>query len=172
MRTRDLAGLIDRVSEVTGRATAWLTLAMIVVTFGIVVLRYLFDAGYIWIQESIIWMHAVVFMVGAAYTLCHDEHVRVDIYYRDMSPKRRAVVDIAGVLLFLWPVCAWLAVESWDFVAASWSVREASRESGGLPYPFIPLLKSVLLVMPALLGLQGLSLLMSSIRSLGTADAR
>lgn len=172
MRTRNLPGLIDRVSEVTGRATAWLTLAMILVTFGIVVLRYLFDAGYIWIQESIIWMHAVVFMVGAAYTLRHDEHVRVDIYYRDMSPKRRAVVDIAGVLLFLLPVCAWLAVESWDFVAASWSVREASRESGGLPYPFIPLLKSVLLVMPALLGLQGLSLLMSSIRSLGTADAR
>ena len=172
MRTRNLAGLIDRVSEVTGRATAWLTLAMILVTFGIVVLRYLFDAGYIWIQESIIWMHAVVFMVGAAYTLRHDEHVRVDIFYRDMSPKRRAVVDIAGVLLFLLPVCAWLAVESWDFVAASWSIREASRESGGLPYPFIPLLKSVLLVMPALLGLQGLSLLMSSIRSLSTADAR
>lgn len=139
---------------------------MTVVTFVIVVLRYVFDAGFIWVQESVTWMHAMVFMLGAAYALQHEEHVRVDIFYRGMPPRRQAVVDSLGVLLFLLPFCAYLAAESWDFVAASWSIREASRESGGLPYPFVPLLKSVLLLMPVLLGLQGLALLLRSLQTL------
>ncbi len=149
-----------------GRATAWLTLVMTVVTFVIVVLRYVFDAGFIWVQESVTWMHAMVFMLGAAYALHHEEHVRVDIFYRGMAPRRRAIVDVFGILLFLFPFCAYLVAESWDFVAASWSIREASRESGGLPYPFVPMLKSVLLLMPVLLGLQGLSLLLKSLRAM------
>ena len=162
---------IDRLSDLTGRATSWLTLVMTVVTFVIVILRYAFDAGYIWVQESVTLMHALVFMLGAAYALHHEEHVRVDIFYRGMSPRQRAWVDVAGVALFLFPLCAYLAVESWDFVAASWSMREASRESGGLPYPFVPLLKSVLLVMPVLLALQGLSLLLGSVGVLRRPDA-
>lgn len=157
---------LDRLSEITGRATAWLTLAMVMVTFLIVVMRYVFSAGLIWLQESVTWMHAVVFMVGAAYTLRHEEHVRVDVFYRGMSAKRRAWVDVAGVLLFLFPVCAFLAWKSWDFIAASWQIREASRESGGLPYPLIPILKSVLLMMPVALLLQGVSLLIESLRTL------
>jgi len=144
---------------------------MTVVTFVVVILRYVFDAGFIWVQESVTWMHAAVFMRGAAYALRHEEHVRVDIFYRGMSPRQRAWVDVAGVALFLFPLCAYLAVESWDFVAASWSMREASRESGGLPYPFVPLLKSVLLVMPVLLALQGLSLLLESVGVLRRPDA-
>jgi TRAP-type mannitol/chloroaromatic compound transport system permease small subunit len=161
---------IDRLSDLTGRATAWLTLVMTVVTFVVVVLRYAFDAGYIWIQESVTWMHALVFMLGAAYALRYEEHVRVDIFYRRMTPCGRAWVDAAGVILFLFPLCAYIAFESWDFVKASWAIREASRESGGLPYPFVPLLKSVLLVMPVLLALQGLSLLVRSVGLLRRRD--
>jgi TRAP-type mannitol/chloroaromatic compound transport system permease small subunit len=161
---------IDRLSDLTGRATAWLTLVMTVVTFVVVVLRYAFDAGYIWIQESVTWMHALVFMLGAAYALRYEEHVRVDIFYRRMTPRGRAWVDAAGVILFLFPLCAYIAFESWDFVKASWAIREASRESGGLPYPFVPLLKSVLLVMPVLLALQGLSLLVRSVGLLRRRD--
>jgi TRAP-type mannitol/chloroaromatic compound transport system permease small subunit len=161
---------IDRLSDLTGRATAWLTLVMTLVTFVVVVLRYAFDAGYIWIQESVTWMHALVFMLGAAYALRYEEHVRVDIFYRRMTPRGRAWVDAAGVILFLFPLCAYIAFESWDFVKASWAIREASRESGGLPYPFVPLLKSVLLVMPVLLALQGLSLLVRSVGILRRRD--
>lgn len=157
---------IDRFSDLTGRLTSWLTLAMTLVTFVIVVMRYLFDAGYIWIQESVTWMHAMVFMLGAAYTLRHEEHVRVDIFYRGLPARGRAWVDALGVLLFLFPLCVYLLVESWDFVATAWLIRETSRESGGLPYPFVPLLKSVLLVMPALLAVQGLSLLLDALRTL------
>lgn len=157
---------IDRISELTGKAVAWLTLFMVVVTFIVVVMRYVFDAGLIWLQESVIWMHAVAFMLGAAYTLQQEDHVRVDVFYRTMSAKRRALVDIFGVLVFLLPLCAFLGWKSFDFVSASWSLREASRESGGLPYPLIPILKTVLVIMPAALALQGFSLLLRSLNTL------
>lgn len=157
---------LDRFSELTGRLAAWMTLLMVVVTFVVVVMRYVFDAGLIWLQESVVWMHACVFMMGAAYTLRHEEHVRVDIFYRGMSARRRAWVDAIGVALFLLPLCAFLAAKAWDFVAASWAIREVSRESGGLPYPLVPLLKTVILFMPVAVMLQGFSLLLASVRTL------
>lgn len=159
----DIPGRIDRFSVATGRAVSWIALAMVLVTCVIVVLRYVFDTGLIWLQESLTWMHAVVFMLGAAYTLQQEEHVRVDIFYRDMSERRRAWVNLAGVALFLLPMCALFVWTAWGYVAASWSMGEVSRDSGGLPYPFVPLLKSVLIVMPLLLALQGVSLLLRSI---------
>lgn len=139
---------------------------MVLATFVIVVMRYVFGSGLIWLQESVIWLHATVFMVGAAYTLVHDEHVRVDVFYRDMTPQRRAWVDLLGVLLFLLPLCGFLAVKSYDFAAVSWSMHEASRESGGLPYPWLPIVKSVLIIMPLAVGLQGVSLLLRSAATL------
>jgi TRAP-type mannitol/chloroaromatic compound transport system permease small subunit len=160
---RDDTKLLDRISIMVGRLTAWLTLFMVVTTFVVVVMRYVFDAGAVWLQESIIWMHAVVFMVGAAFTLQQEEHVRVDIFYRDMSAKRRAWVDLLGVVFFLLPVSLFLAWKAWDFVAISWQLREVSREPGGMPYPFIPLLKSVLLLAPLLLSLQGISMLRKAV---------
>ena len=158
--------MLDRISAVLGRASAWLTLFMVLVSFVIVVMRYVFDAGLIWLQESVVWMHAFVFMVGAAYTLQQEEHVRVDIFYREMSPKWRAWVDLFGVLLFLLPVCFFLAWKAFDFVSVSWRIHEASRESGGLPYPLIPMLKSILLIMPVTVGLQGIAMLLRCIRTL------
>lgn len=158
--------MLDRLSTVIGRSASWLTPIMVVVTFVVVVMRYVFDAGYIWVQESVVWMHAVVFMLGAAYTLHDEEHVRVDVFYRNMSPRRRAWVDLVGVLVFLLPLCAFLAWNSWDFVVQSWRIGESSREPGGLPYPFLPLLKSALLLMPLTVSLQGLSLLLKSAREL------
>ena len=158
--------MLDKVSTFLGKTAAWLTLFMVLVTFVVVVMRYVFDAGLIWLQESVVWMHAFVFMVGAAYTLQQEEHVRVDIFYRDMSPQRRAWVDAMGVVVFLLPLCGFLAWKAFDFVALSWKLQEASRESGGLPYPLIPLLKSILVVMPITLGLQGVALLARSIRTL------
>ncbi len=139
---------------------------MVVVTCVVVVLRYVFDLGFIWLQESVTWMHAVIFMLGAAYALSRDEHVRVDVFYREFDDRRRAIVDIIGVLLFLLPLCIYIGWSAWDFVAASWNIREASRESGGLPYPMVPLLKSVLVLMPVMLALQGIALLLRSVAAL------
>ena len=139
---------------------------MVVVTVIVVLMRYVFDAGQIWLQESVIWMHAAVFMLGAAHTLRAEQHVRVDIFYRTMSSRRRAWVDLLGVLLFLLPMCVFLGWKSFDFVAQSWNIHEASREPGGLPYPFIPLLKSVLLLMPVTVTMQGLSMALKSLQTL------
>lgn len=157
---------LDRISTMTGKAAAWLTLFMVMLTFIIVVMRYVFDFGYIWLQETVVWMHAVVFMAGAAYTLRDEEHVRVDVFYRTMSDRHRAWVDMAGVVVFLLPLCGFLAWKSFDFVAASWGMQEGSRESGGLPYPFVPLLKTALLLMPLTVALQGASLFLKSLRIL------
>ncbi len=158
----DPQNLIDRFNRATGNLVAWLTLIMVVVTCIIVVMRYVFDAGLIWLQESVIWMHATVFMVGAAYTLLHEDHVRIDVFYRAMSDRRRAWIDLIGVVVFLLPLCGLLGVTSYEFAAFSWSIHEASRESGGLPFPFVPILKSVLVVMPLAVGLQGISMLLRS----------
>ncbi len=149
-----------------GEAASWLTLLMVMITVVVVVLRYLFDIGFIWVQESITWMHGVVFMLGAAYTLREDEHVRVDVFYRGLSERGRAWVDLFGVILFLLPVCAFLAWNSIDFVVQSWRIGEASREPGGLPYPFLPMLKTVILLMPITVALQGVSLSLRSLRRL------
>ena len=166
MSSREAESLLDRISAVTGKISAWLTLFMVIVTFIVVIMRYVFDAGLIWVQESVVWMHAVVFMLGAAYTLQAEEHVRVDIFYRTMSARGRAWVDIAGVIVFLIPLCAFLAWASFDFVTQSWRLGESSRESGGLPYPFIPVLKTVLLLMPVAVALQGVSLCLKSVQTL------
>jgi TRAP-type mannitol/chloroaromatic compound transport system permease small subunit len=143
-----------------------MTLFMVVITAIIVVMRYVFDAGFIWLQELVIWMHAAVFMVGAAYTLLHEEHVRVDIFYRKMSPRRRALVNLLGVTIFLLPLCGFLAFKSYDFAAASSSVHEVSREPGGLPYPAIPAMKSIVILMPVAVALQGISLMLRSLAAL------
>ncbi|MGA8204677.1 MAG: TRAP transporter small permease subunit [Woeseiaceae bacterium] len=161
--------VFDRISNVTGKLTSWLTLLMVLVTVVIVVMRYIFDAGFVWMQESVTWMHAAVFMLGASYTLLHDDHVRVDIFYRKMTPRRRGWVDLAGVLLFLLPLCGYLAWAAIDFAAVSWSLHETSREPGGLPYPLISILKSIVVVMPVLVGLQGVSLARQSIRRIREA---
>ncbi len=154
---------LERFSELTGSAIAWLTVLMVLGTFVIVVLRYVFDLGWIAMQESIVWMHAAVFMLGASYTLKQNEHVRVDIFYRRMSPDRRALVDVAGTVVFLLPLAVFIAVSSWDYVYTSWAIGEASREAGGLPFPFVPILKSLIPATAALLILQGVADLLGAV---------
>jgi TRAP-type mannitol/chloroaromatic compound transport system permease small subunit len=163
-RKGDIGSRIDRFSVATGRAVSWLTLAMVVVTFVIVVMRYVFDVGLIWLQETLTWFHAAVFMLGTSYTMQREEHVRVDIFYRNMSGRRRAWVNFLGVVFFVFPMCAFFVWTSWDYVVTSWSIGEVSRNAGGLPYPFVPLSKSMLLVMPFAVALQGVSLLLQSVR--------
>lgn len=149
------ADRLASVAEGVGRLTAWLTLAMVLVTFAVVMLRYGFDIGWIALQESVTYMHALVFMLGAAYTLKRNGHVRVDIFYRKFSPRGQALVDLLGTLLLLVPVAGFIFWESWAYVAASWAVLEGSREAGGLPAVF--LLKSLIPAFAILLLVQALA---------------
>ncbi|MDH5408762.1 MAG: TRAP transporter small permease subunit [Gammaproteobacteria bacterium] len=151
----NLIDALENFSEKTGRAIAWLTLLMVVITFLVVVLRYVFDTGWIALQESVTYLHAMVFLLGAAYTMKQEAHVRVDIFYRKMNPTRQAWVDLLGGLLLLLPVCLFIFIASWEYVVSSWSLLEGSPEAGGLPLVF--LLKSCILLMSGLVLLQGLA---------------
>jgi TRAP-type mannitol/chloroaromatic compound transport system permease small subunit len=153
-----LAGLFDSINEWLGQGVSWLSLLMVIVTFLVVVLRYAFDLGWIWLQESVTFMHAALFLVGAAYTLKHQGHVRVDIFFRRFSPRAQAWVDLLGSLLLLLPVCLFILYISWDYVAQAWSLQEGSREAGGLDGVY--LLKSLILVMAVLLVLQGMAMIL------------
>jgi len=133
----------------SGKAVAWLTVVMVLLTFTIVVLRYGFNLGWIWLQESLTYLHVAVFTIVAAWALQQDGHVRVDIFYAGMTHRNRARVDLLGSLVFLVPFCIFILVISWPYVSNSWKLLESSREAGGLPLVF--LLKSLIMVMPALL---------------------
>lgn len=147
---------IDRINELVGRGVAWLTLLMVLIALAVVILRYVYAIGWVWMQESFVWLHGVVFMVGAGYTLLHNGHVRVDIFYRPAGHRYKAVIDLMGSLALLMPMVITVFWVSFDYVQDSWLRLEQSREAGGLPGLF--LLKSVILLFCMLLGLQGLSL--------------
>jgi len=159
-----ISGALGRVAESVGNAAAWLALALVLVTFAVVVLRYLFQIGWIAMQESILYLHASLFLLGAAYTLKKDGHVRVDIFYRGFTPRGKALVDLLGSLLLLLPVCGFLLWVSWDYVASAWALREGSPEAGGLPLVY--LLKTLIPLAAVLLIVQGISLALASLATL------
>lgn len=124
--------MIERLIEVIGRTAAWLTLAMVAATCVTLVLRYGFDMGAIMLQESVLYMHGAVFMLGFSYTLKHDEHVRVDLVYSRMSDRRRSIVNLAGHIALMTPLCLALTYFSLDYVTNSWSILEGSQEVDGI----------------------------------------
>ncbi|WP_446831199.1 TRAP transporter small permease subunit [Candidatus Foliamicus sp.] len=154
-RLLKLAAATERLIVRVGEAVAWLTFLMALITCLVAVLRYGFSLGWIWLQETITWMHAAVFLLAAGYTLAQDEHVRVDIFYRELSARRKALVNLGGCLIFLLPLAGCLVVGSLTYVETSWLIRESSREAGGLIFPFPSLLKTLMPVAGALLALQG-----------------
>ncbi len=157
-RLQTIADRISRLTEWTGRSVAWLTLAMVIITFVVVVFRYVFDLGWIWLQESISYMHAFVFMLGIAYTFKHNAHVRVDILYSKFTARKKAWVDLIGCLVLVIPVCGFVFINSWDNVIESWLRLEGSEETGGLDLVFF--LKTAMLLMPFLLLLQAINIIL------------
>ncbi len=155
-----IANRIDAFIAWTGRTVSWLVLGAIVTTFAVVVMRYAFDFGRIWMQEIYVWMHAIVFMIGAAWTLQDEGHVRVDIFYRDLPQYWRCRINLLGVFFLLLPTCGLILWISLPYVVTSWKLMEGSRETGGIPAIF--LLKTIMPVMASLLILQGISLAIRS----------
>lgn len=150
-----LVQFFDAFNDGLAKLISWFTLFMVVVMLLIVVLRYGFDLGWIAMQESVMYLHAAVFLLGCAHTLRSNEHVRVDVFYRRFTPAKQAKVDIFGGLFFLMPVNVFIFVVSLDYVSVSWKIMESSQEAGGIPGVFI--LKSFILLFAATMVLQGLS---------------
>jgi TRAP-type mannitol/chloroaromatic compound transport system permease small subunit len=159
-----VAAVVDRVNTAVGRAASWCALAIVLIGFAVVLMRYVLGLGSIWLQESILYAHAALFLLAAAWTLKDGRHVRVDVFYADASPRKKAWVDLLGALLLLLPFCVATMWFSWPYVARSWAILERSREASGLPLVF--LLKTLIPVFAALLALQGLSQAIKSIAML------
>lgn len=152
---------IDAFSEALGRIVAWFTLLMVLIQFVTVLMRYVFAApGFLgvsslWWQEAVVYLHGSLIMLAASYTLLHDGHVRLDIFYADASERVKDWTDLLGSIFFLLPVCWILWWSAAPNVALSWRSLEGSPEASGIPYRY--LLKSTILAAAVLLALQGLS---------------
>src|SRR5690606_5132512 len=157
------------------RASAWLDRwldrvsgvaigAMVLLMFALVAARYLFSIGSIAGQEAVQWLHALAFLLGAAVALRADAHVRIDILQQRWSARTRDLIELFGLLVLLLPFCAFVIGISANYVAASWSVSEASREPGGLPALY--LLKTLIPVAAGLLGLQGVARVLGAVARL------
>lgn len=151
-----LADLIDACTWRLGQAVKWLAVLLMLVQFVVVVMRYAYGSSFIWMQESVIYVHAALFMLAIGYAYLVDAHVRVDIFYAGWSERAKAWTDLLGVIFAVLPFCALLIWASWGYVAVSFRLGEGPMALGGLP--FTPWLKSLILVMAALLGVQALAI--------------
>jgi TRAP-type mannitol/chloroaromatic compound transport system permease small subunit len=154
------AGILDSINRVVGSITRWAAILMVLIQFAIVVSRYVFGSSSIAVNESVLYLHATLFMLGAGYTLMKDQHVRVDIFYAKASKKRQALIDMFGHFFLLIPSMAVLWYWSWPSVANSWGILEGPISVGGIPASF--LLKSLIPAFCFLLILQSVSCLIKA----------
>jgi TRAP-type mannitol/chloroaromatic compound transport system permease small subunit len=146
---------IDRLTAAIGRGAAWLALLIVLLQFALVVARYLFSRGSIWLDETVMYAHAGLFLLAAAWTLQAGGHVRVDVFYAEASPRTRAWIDLGGTLVFLLPFAAAVFWLSLPYAERSWAVLERSPEASGLP--FVYLLKTLIPVFAVSMALQGVA---------------
>ncbi len=163
-----IADTIDSVSAFIGRGVAWLALVIVLLQFALVVARYLFGIGSIWVTESVTYGHAALFLLASAWTLRSGGHVRVDVFYADASPRARAWIDLLGTLLLLLPFALALLWLSVPFAVRSWAILERSQEASGLPLVFV--LKSLLPVFALMLALQGIAQAIRSVTALRSGE--
>ncbi len=148
-------------TQLIGKTSRWFSLAMVIVTCLVVILRYLFDYSSIAMQETVMYLHASLFMLGAAYTWQQQGHVRVDVLYHKWPQAIQQRIDLFGTLFLLLPTCLFLIYISWDYVLMAWQYGEKSHEAGGLP--FVYLLKTLIIILPSLLIIQAISNVLSSL---------
>ena len=151
----EIAKKIDIFNEKIGILTSYLAIPLILLTFIVAFMRYILDFGSIAIQEVIIYFHALIFIIGASYTLKNDMHVRIDIFYNNLTPKNKKTINFYGTIFFLIPTCVLIFVTSFNYVLSSILLLESSKEAGGLPVLYI--LKIYILLLPITLFLQAIS---------------
>ena len=156
-----LIRIINLINRIIGETVSWLTLLMVLVTVLVVVLRYGFNIGFIWMQESVRFMYSAVFLLCAGYTLFKDKHVRVDVLYLSLSERKKALVDLIGSIFLLLPVCFVIFYYSWSYVLNSWEQLEGSIEERGLHLVF--LMKTFIWLFAILVSMQSLATIINSL---------
>ena len=159
-----ISKFLDRINTYIGYLCGIFAFSMVIVVFSVVVLRYGFSIGFIWMQEIYDWLHSFIFMMGSGFTYLANEHVRIDVFYRDASAKYKATVDILGNIFLLIPFLYIIWKFSFPFVYRSFLMNEVSREAGGMPALYI--LKSAILWFCIVLFIQIISNICKSILSL------
>ncbi len=134
---RRAADMLDHVCNGFGAVARWATLGLVAVVVVVVAQRYLFGVGITKLQETILYLHATTIMLGAAWTLGDDGHVRVDVFYGGLSERGKALVNLIGSYVLLAPACLILIIASGDYVDRSWRVQEVSQEPDGVPLVFL-----------------------------------
>ena len=132
-----LARGIDTINEWAGRIIAWLTSILVIFMCYDVLMRYFFNQTSIWITELEWHLFALIFLIGAAYTLKHDAHVRVDVFYTKFNPTKKAIINILGTIFFLIPFCLIIIKSSFSYAEMSFNIGERSPDPGGLPARYI-----------------------------------
>ncbi len=152
---------VGRLNTVVGRTFAWLVPISVLICFAVVIQRYVFSTTQLWLQDLYVWLNGAMFMALAGYTLLINGHVRVDILYRPAGLRRKAIMDLVGVLIFLLPFCAVVWIWGFEYVHRAWMLHEGSENPGGMPGLYI--LKTFILVFVALVGLQGVAMALRSV---------
>ena len=161
---KNLSTFLNIINKYAGYLCAFIVVLMVINVFLVVILRYLFGISFIWMQETYVWMHAYIFMIGAGFTYLNDDHVRIDIIYRNSSKLYKSIVDLVGNIFLLLPFLYLIWSYSFPFVYKSWQMNEVSREAGGLTMIF--LLKLVILIFAFLLFIQVVSKIINNFLNL------
>ena len=156
-----LADGADALNRAIGLSVRWLAVLLVLVQFVVVVLRYAYGSSFVWLQESVVYTHAFLFMLAIGYAYLLDAHVRVDFFYANWSERTKAWVDLAGVVVAVLPFCWLLVWASWGYVSVSFRMGEGPIQHGGLPLQ--PYLKGLILAMAGLLALQALSVMIRAV---------
>src|SRR5690606_5458253 len=136
--------IINLFNRLVGNIFAWLSLAIVIVCFAVVVQRYALSTTRLWMQDLYVWLNGAMFTAVTGFALLRNDHVRVDIFYQPASIRTKTIIDMIGVVVFLMPFAWVVYAYGWNFVARSWRLYEGSANIGGMPGLFI--LKSFILV--------------------------
>lgn len=156
-----LIRLICRVNTLMGHLFSWFSLGIVLICFTVVVLRYFFSTGFVWMQDLYVWLNGMMFMGIAGFTLLQNGHVRVDIFYRPAGIRHKAWIDLIGAVIFIAPFLYIITIYSLPYVQRSWRFMEGSSNFGGMPGLYI--VKSFILVFVSVIALQALAMVMRSV---------
>ena len=167
MNTQSLLHAADRISMAVGKAFAWLIVVLMLLVVAEVFKRYALNAPTAWVFDASNMIYGTLFMMGGAYTLCQDGHVRGDFFYGSAKPRTQATLDLVLYVLFFMPGVIALTWAGWTYAADSWAIQEQTFNADPLPlYPF----KSIIPLAGLTVLLQGLAEILRCIVCLRTGE--
>ncbi len=162
--------IIESIIRWIGEKSSYINVLLVMIICIDVFMRYILNTTQTWVIELEWHLFALIFLLGASYTLQEDQHVRVDLFYADRSNKSKAWINLAGTLLFLVPWCLILINSSFNYATNSWMMNEGSPNPGGLPARYI--IKYCMTFGFVLLLLQGIAVIYRSVQTIFSSNTK